>query len=255
MKKKLIALLMACVFVFALAGCGSTGTSPVNESETADLYSSPDNFKGRTFEFTAKVFATDKENRITYLRAWHDIDKYGQDTVIICPNTKETFNKDDYIKVEGIVDGVCSDNKGFGGALDAVQITAKSVKKIGVTDAFPAIKTVDVKKTIKKGSVKAMLKKVDWTNNETRLYMIIKNTGKNDVDVFPDQGKIVQKDKQKEAYYNFNYPNISSELKGRASTEGVVVFKKIDKKSFTYEFTGYDSSYNELKFKYKIKVR
>ena len=49
-----------------------------------------------------------------------------------------------------------------------------------------------------------MLKKVDWTNNETRLYMIIKNTGKNDVDVFPDQGKIVQKGKQKEAYYSNN---------------------------------------------------
>ena len=122
-------------------------------------------------------------------------------------------------------------------------------------EAFPAVKTIEVDQTETKGSFEATVSKVDFTKNETRIYVKVKNNSSVDFDNYPDQGVIVQDGKQYEAEWNEYYPEPSTELKAGASSESVIAFEKVEEADFTYSFEGYDDeNYDDVTFEFNIKV-
>lgn len=253
--KKLIAVLVTLMCVLVLCACGEQDTSPLTDEEISNLYSSADEYKGRTFEFTAQVFNMEKDGDALYIQAWHDIKNYEENTIIEYSGGDVKVNTDDYIKVSGTVDGAFEGENAFGGEVEGVRIIADSLEKITAVEAIPAEKVIDVNKTVTKGNYVATLEKVDFTVDETRVYVKIENNSSDTFDVYPDQGVILQCGKQYEVTYNFDYGEISTEIRPGVSSEGIITFDRIDESSFTYLFTGYDNDYNDLEFEFKVKVK
>ncbi|MDO4869709.1 MAG: hypothetical protein Q4A65_05425 [Bacillota bacterium] len=254
--KLFISLLMTAVMVFAFCACGggSTDNSPITEDEISELYTSPDTFEGRTFEFTGQVLDVEKDGGDLFIQVYQDIKNYENNTIVIYPEADVKLKVDDFVKVKGVVDGVFSGENLLGGEVEAPQITASKVKLIDAVEAFPATKTVEVDQTVTKGDYKATVSKVDFTQDETRIYLKVENNSSSTFDNYPDTGAIVQDGKQYEADWSEYYPEPSTELKAGASSESIIVFELIDEADFTYSFEGYDDDYNDVEFEFDIKV-
>ena len=251
---------MVTAMAFVFSACGSESSepvdnSPITESEIAELYTDADSFAGRTYEFTGQVLKVEKDGEDLYLQVYQDIKNYEHNTVVKYLGADSSFNEDDYVRVSGTIDGSFSGENAFGGEVDAPLMTADKVEKIEATEAFPAEKTVEVGETVEKGDYKVTLSKVDYTNDETRIYLKVENNSSSVFDNYPDQGVIVQDGKQHETEWSDYYPEPSNELKPGASSESVIVFKGIEQSDFTYSFTGYnDDDYDELEFSFDVKV-
>jgi hypothetical protein len=251
---------LAAVLVLGMTGCGSSAkdTSPIKQSEVKSLYTSPDDFKGRSFTFTAAVFGdAEKDGDQLVFQAWHDIEKSSKNTVIVSKDTNLDLKDGDYVRVKGKIDGKYSGENAFGGDVQAVQVTASSVEKISAVEAIPATKTVDVNKTVSQGGIDLTLKKVDWTASEMRLYLSVKNNNSAEASVYADSdGKIIQNSTQRDPEMSgIDYPQLSSDLAAGASSEGVVTFKNVDKAGFTYQCTGYNANLDELHFSFDVSVQ
>ena len=250
--KKFIVMLLSAILCFGLAACGEKDTTPIKESEIDSLYSNPDDFEGRTYEFTAQVFSVEKDSGAYYIQAFQDINNYGNNTVIVYDNTDTTINTDDYIRVKSSVTGEFKGENSLGGEVTAVQVQADSVEKITAAEAFTAEETIELNSTVTQGDYSATLEKVDFTEDETRIYITITNNSSSTFDVYADQGVIVQNGKQYESEYNYNYDIMSTEIQAGASAEGIIPYTRIDTTGFTYSFTGYDENFNELTFEFTI---
>lgn len=261
MKKTILVILLGIMTVFTFAACGGeeagdADASPITDDEIAELYTSPDNFAGRTFEFTGLVLDVEKDGADLYIQVYYDILNYDKNTIVIYPDADVSLKADDFVKVKGIVDGTFSGENYLGGDIEAPQITASKVKKIEAMEAFPAIKSVDVDKTVEKGDYAATVSKVDFTKDETRIYIKVENNGTSTFDNYPDMGVVVQNGKQYDSEWNEYYPEPSTELRAGASSESVIAFKKIDEAPFEFSFTGYDEdSYDEVEFVFNIDVK
>ena len=85
--RRLITIAMAVIFIFAAAGCGmpvqrEMDDSFISRGEITGLYTSPDDYKGRSYEFTAKVFRIESDADGIYIQAFNDISNYDRNTVV-----------------------------------------------------------------------------------------------------------------------------------------------------------------------------
>ncbi|MCR5034344.1 MAG: hypothetical protein K6B42_02865 [Clostridia bacterium] len=258
--RKTVVFLMVALMVVAFCACGDSGSSesadssPITEDEIAALYTDADSFTGRTFEFPGRVLDVEKDGGDLYLQVYQDITNYENNTVVVYPDADVNPKMDDFVRVKGTVEGTFSGENALGGDVEAPQITAEKVEIIDAMEAFPATKTVEVNQTVEKGSYQATVTKVDFTKDETRIYLTVKNGSSASFDNNPDMGVIVQNGKQYEAEWNEYYPEPSTELKAGASSESVIAFPKVEESDFTFSFEGYDADYNDLEFSFDITV-
>lgn len=257
--KFFVSLFMVATMVFAFCACGggeseSADNSPLTDEEVAELYTDADAFKGRTFEFTGQVLDVEKDGSDLYIQVYQDIKNYENNTYVIYPDADVKLKMDDFVKVKGTVDGEYTGENAFGSDVTVPQVTASKVEKIEAIDAFPAKKTVEVDKTVEKGNYKVTVSKVDFTADETRIYLKVENNGSSTFDNYPDQGVIVQGGKQFETSWSEYYPEPSTELKAGATSESIIMFEGVDEADFTYSFEGYNDDYDELEFSFDIKV-
>lgn len=256
MKKTIFALMLSIVMIFTFTACGGNADdSPITSDEINELYTDPDNFKGRTFEFTGSVLDVEKDGSDLYIQVYYDIKNYDKNTIVVYPDADVSLKTEDFIRVKGTIDGTFEGENYLGSSIEVPKMTASKVEKIDAMEAFPANKTVEVNKTVKKGNYVATISKVDFTDDETRIYLKVENNGSGTFDNYPDQGVIVQDGKQYDTEWNEYYPEPSTELRAGATSESVIAFKKIDEVPFEFSFTGYDDvSYDEIEFVFNIDI-
>lgn len=248
-------VVVVLIFIGIIGGSGKTDTSLIPAKEMNNLYANPDEYEGRTVKLTGRVFNTEKAGDSTFIQLYHNAENKNQDTVVISDDPDIKVSDDDYIRVEGSVDGEFSGENMLGGEISCPQIAATKIEKISATEAIPAEKTVKVNKTITRGNYKATVKKVDFTGQNVRIYLNVKNSSSEDFDNYPNEGTIIQGGKQYEAEYDSNYPDPSASIKSGASSESIIVFKGVKQSDFKYTFGGYDSEYNDVEFSFDIKVK
>ena len=248
-------VVVVLIFIGIVGGSGKTDTSLIPAKEMNNLYANPEDYEGRMIKMTGKVFNTEKVGDTTVIQMHRDIENYKQGTVIISDFPDFEVSDGDYLYIEGSVDGEFSGENALGGKISCPQITATYIEKIDVTEAIPAEKTVKVNKTITKGNYKATVKKVDFTGEDLRIYLNVKNNSSKDFDNYPNNGKVIQDGKQYEAEVVSIYPSPSMSIKPGASSESVIVFKGVKQSDFKYTFGGYDSEYNDVEFSFDIKVK
>ncbi|NLA69768.1 MAG: DUF4352 domain-containing protein [Clostridiales bacterium] len=254
--KRSMGILVATVLIFSFVGCSSTDTSAIEASEIDELYTSPENFVGRTFEFTAQILDIDKDNGTLYIQAFYDITNYEKNTYIeyADPDNSLNLSSDDYIKVKGTIEGEMSGENLLGTTVSMPKVKAESVEEITAMDAFKAEKTVEVDQTVSNGNGAVTITKVDYTDTETRVYVTAQNTGSGNFSIYSYSAVAVQSGKQFETSYHFDYPELSSDIAAGASSEGVITFDRLDESDFTIIMKGCDSDYNEYEYSFTISV-
>lgn len=258
--KKLLLLVSVLVVVVSVCACGggsnggSSDSTPIASDEIQALYTTPSDFKGRTYDFTGIVISVEKDSGTTYLQVMRDIDNYEQNTIIEYDNADLKIKEEDYVKVSGTILGEFEGENALGTKVTAPHVKANSVEVVSAVEAFPAEKTIDVNQTVTKGPCEATVTKVDYTEDETRVYVTVKNNGSAPVDMYADSGVIIQNGMQIEPNNGFRYDSMPSEIKAGASVQGVVAFDRIEESAFTFIFDGYDNDFNDFEFKFEVAV-
>lgn len=261
--KKILGLALSLIMVFALVSCGGeevTNTSPISDSEIDQLFTSPDDFKGRTFEFIGKVLSVEKDSDMIAVQAYYDIENYDKNVIIFSEDTSLKISEDDYISVKGSVKGEFSGENVFGGKVTAPTIEAISIEVVDYQTAVaPTRKELTVDKTVKQLGYSVTIDKVEFADSETRIYVTVTNNGSDLFSLYSFDAKLVQDGKQIEVQDNYDaeYPEIISELKVGASTSGIVCFPAIEQKDFTVSFSAYSENWEEEinDFEFNIKVK
>lgn len=248
-------VVVVLIFIGIVGGFGKTDTSLIPAKEMNNPYANPEDYEGRMAQMTGQVFNTEKVGDTTVIQMHRDIENNKQGTVIISDFPDFEVSDGDYLYIEGSVDGEFTGENALGGKISCPQITATYLEQIDVTEAIPAEKTVKANKTITKGKYEATVKKVDFTGDDLRIYLNVKNNSSKEFSNYSNSGKVIQDGKQYEAEAVSIYPSPSMTVKPGASSEGVIVFKGVKQSNFKYTFTGYDSDFNEMNFSFNIKVK
>lgn len=246
MKKRLLALLLCGVMAFGISACGSGASSNssgsgeekvyVKESEFDELFTNPDQFKGKYVILTGQLLdAPEKNGDTVTLQAWYDTKNYSQNFIVYTNETDESFSSNDYIIVDGIVDGELKGENYFGEEVTAPLITDAKVTKSTYKDVVaPTVSEILPNATAEQKGFTVSVEKVEYSDVETRVYMTVANNtnesisfGAYDIKILLDN-KQINIDNASSSMYDGNYPELSYDIAAGASTSGVLVFPIIE---------------------------
>lgn len=260
--KKVFLALFSLVLILGFTACGgststsgnsndSTSNKPLTKDEFEQMYSNPDNFKGKSVDFYATIFVEpEKDDKGTYLQAWAD-KNHSKNTLIRINDSKLDVKENDIIHVVGVVEKKFEGENAFGAKIKAPVITASKVEKSDYATAFaPAIKKVELNKEINQNGFILKVNKVEFGKEETRVYLNINNSSKDKFHFYTFKASAVQGNKQfkTKSNYEAKYPEIKSEILPGVTEEGIMCFEPMDPNGENVKLILEGSSEN-----YKIK--
>lgn len=267
MKRRIMSLLMTTVLAISLIACSSGNSSGsqsketekkeyIQDSQIADLFTNPDNFEGKYVKLSGKIFtAPEKDGDKIALQAWHDPSNANNNFIVHYTSENETFNQDDYILVDGKIEGTFEGENAFGGKVTAPLIYADTIEVQSYMDAVvPTIKEiVPENASIEQHGISLKVDKIEFAEEETRVYLTETNASPDKYSMWVHSMKITQNGQQFEQEYSSssyegNYPELSSEILPNASSSGIVVFPAMDSSaSFQLYVEGHSDNW-ELDF-------
>lgn len=108
----------------------------------------------------------------------------------------------------------------------------------------PTIKTIDVNETQDHYVYKITLEKVEFAENETRVYINVENSGSDEFSIYSFNGVISQNGNQYEEQSNYNadYPEMNNSLLVGNKTEGIIAFPALEDAPFTFTIDAYSNN-------------
>ena len=270
--KLLAAVVVGVMAMSMVAGCGSTdgGDSKpkekkeavkeyIDEADYDELYTNPDKFKGKYVKISGQVFSEpERDGEDIYFQMWHEPDKAEGNTIVKC-TTDQKLRSEDYVIVDGEVSGSFEGENMVGGKVTAPQITATSVEVSDyITVIAPTIKEVVVDETQEQYGYTVTVQKIEFAENETRVYVAVTNNGSDTFSCYGFNSKIIQEGKQisSECNYFADYPSIESELLKGASTEGIITFPALNPEAeLELYIEGYSDNWEEQIDKYVYTIK
>jgi hypothetical protein len=249
--------------------CGSS-TANVTETESTEpaltnseiqqMYSDPNQFKGREVELVGLVFATvERDSDGVYFQMYQDIDNSDNNTIVAYYDPEFEISDGNYIKLTGKVDGEFKGENAFGGEITAPKLIADKVEIINYKDAVvPTIKEIPVNQTIDQHGYKVTIEKIELAEAETRVYLTVTNSGLSKFSLYSFYAKLLQDSTQYDEQLNFNaeYPEIQTDLTVGMETKGVICFPSINMdKGFSLVFEGSSEDYNEEFEPYQFDIK
>ena len=237
----LVLVLVITLVVVILSNAEPKEKIYLTENEVSLIYGSPENYKKKYVKLTAEVMSVKYDKKSQTLTAITDIEKYTNDVIVYFEDKSVSIKQGDYISIDGYI-------KGADEQTSKPYIIGKEVKVISYMDAVaPTTKEVQVDKTVTQNDVTITIKKVEFSDVETRIYLKVTNNSNSEFNVYSYSSLLTQAGKQYETTYSKNEVDISSTVLASGSTEGVIVFPKIEQSDFTITMKGYSSNY-DLKF-------
>ena len=234
-----------------IPSCGSDSSDSgkkeyVKDSEVSKVFKSPDEYEGKYIKLGGKVFNTDRDGDTLALQCWHDVENSEEDFIAYM-NSEEKFSSDDFVMVEGKIEGEYEGENAFGGEVTCLEISADKMTKSTYQEvAAPTLETKEVNKKQTQGDVTLKITKVEYAEKETRIYVVVNNKSKYDADVFTSSAIVVQDGKQFEADSNYeaDYPDVG-EIAAGVRKEGIICVKPIDpEKKAKLKVGGYSENYD-----------
>jgi len=225
----------------------------LTELEIEEMYTNPKAFKGKKYEFNAKVFTEpERDSDGVYFQAFADPANSEKNTIIGYPDPNFTVSNGDYIHVVGTVHDEFKGENLFGAKIVAPMILADEITIIDyVTAVAPAIKTVEVNQEIEQHGYIMKLQKIEFAEIETRVYIEITNNSSDTIYFHDFNAKLIQGNRQFETKHNFeaDYKEIQSEILPGIKSDGILVFEPIDPAQGDIKLIAEGSSNNwELNF-------
>ncbi len=258
MKRKVCVVIAVLVLALSLIGCSSssstTGTTTSNSTskelmkndKISLLMGDPDKYKGYPVELIGQVFGgTETKDGVSAFQMW-TVPKGDKSNIIVYIKGSSGPKEDEYVKVKGTVTGKLDGKNGFGASITALTVAADSVEKMNPADVVaPAVQTVDVNKNVNQKGYSITLQKIEFAETETRVYLQVKNDTKGKINFWEHEAKATQNGKQFETTYNAaDYPEISSDILPGVTSEGIIVFKPLDRNAKAAQFY-FDGSFDD----------
>jgi len=248
---KIVLLLLISVFTISiLIGCSqgvndnstegsSTSSSKKVESSKSKglidnlddfkkMYSEPDKFKNYNIEFPARIFLEPEvDDTNTYFQCY----AYNNDNLnmVVSANGVLDLEDGDIVNIKGTVKGLFESENAFGAKLSLAAVMADFVEKTDYATAFsPAIKVTELNKEIDQHGYLMRINKVEFAEEETRVYLTIENNTDDNITFYSFNAKAVQGSTQlKEGdSYGKGYDEIESEILPGVKEQGIIVFQK-----------------------------
>jgi hypothetical protein len=264
MRALLLALAMGATLAFTSCGGDSESSSSSTAAETSTeaegvpgsesvtftlanwdlLASSPEDYKGARVNVVGKVFtAPERDEGAVYFQMYADPKNSEWNTIVAYPDSSLRVRQDDFVRVKGEVTGGYTGENAFGGEVTAPTITADTVSVVDATAAASPATTTLGRATSTQHGITLLVRKVELADDETRVFLKIRNASSSKFSFYGSSGKAVQRGRQFESEYNSDYPELSTDLLPGASTSGVIVFPPLDPKGLTLHLEGSSDNY------------
>lgn len=276
MKRKIVALMLAVSMLLTFTACGDSGTSDskteqsekkeyISDDQISELFSNPDKFKGKYVKLTGQIFTEPEKNEdLTGLQIYQDPTNMSNN-FIVHYNGSESFAMNDYVVVDGKINGTFEGENLMGATLELPLIESSSIEKSTYIDTVvPTLQTVTPENLIAESNgVSVKLDKVEYAEAETRFYVTVTNSSENSLYFYSNEVKIVQNGTQIEpdnssmSVYEGDYPEISTEILPGVASSGIIVFPKMDSSTgFELHASGTSDNWDigEMNFTLKLNI-
>lgn len=218
-----------------MSSASSMGDSPtevdelvyVEQTEIENVYASPDDYKGKYITLTGKIHTEPVvEDGILYFQIYADPVNLSKDTVIKYLGT-ESFTEGEYVKIDGKILGEREYENVLGGEIERMLIETENITKSNYIECCsPTIKEIKADKTVEQHGYSVTVDKIEFAENETRVYLTVENNGSSNFSVYAFNMKMVQDKKQYEYVYDpkSDYEELQTDLLPDTVTSGIVVF-------------------------------
>lgn len=207
-------------------GAESKNIERFEQSNWAKLDSDPDAHKGAQVEIIGKVFMPpDKTDKGAFWQMWANTKDSKYNTLVAYSNPDFTIKNGDFVRVTGVVRGKHTGENAFGAKVTALIIDADSATVMdALAVASPAKYTASVNQSQKQHDLTVSIEKIEFAEDETRVFLKINNASKNKGSFFSHGTKIQQGKKQFDSVYKSDYPQAQSEILPGVETAGVISF-------------------------------
>jgi hypothetical protein len=220
------------------AGTAASSQPPPPASESSEhftrsnwdlLNSDPDSYKGASVDIVGQVFQPpERDEGVTYIQMYADPKNLEWNTIVTYQDSGLRLREDDFVHVRGTAAGKVEGENAFGAKLTLPVVTADSIRVVDATAAAsPAIRTLPRRQIVQAG-ITITVQKVEFAEDETRVFLAVKNGSSAQFNFYGSSGKTVQGGRQYESTFSSDdYPELSSEIVPGAFTSGVIVFPKM----------------------------
>lgn len=215
---------------------GKSGGSSKSTIDTPDkfkeMYSNPEKFKKSNIEFVARIFLEPEiDGQNTYFQCY----AYNNDNLNTLVSVESVLDLEDgdIVLIKGKVKDKFDTENAFGAEMSLAAIVADSVEKTDYASAFsPAIEVIDLNKEIDQHGYLMKVDKVEFSEDETRIYVTINNNTDSNISFYSFDAKVVQGSSQLKEVdtYDKGYEEIESDILPGVIEKGVIVFAKSNPK-------------------------
>ena len=224
--------------------------APLTEDEIKRMYSSPEDYIGRTVELVGQVFAgVDYDEDGVYFQMWADAENFNNNTVVAYLDPSFTVEGNQYVRVKGTVADVLVGENMMGATVTAPLIRADELAVLTYKEAvMPTIAVAEATtKTIEQRGYSVTVQTVELAEEETRAYISVTNNGSSTFSLYEFNMLLIQDGTQYEYTWNFmaDYPELQTDIRPGITSEGVVVFPAIKEAPFQIIMEGDSGDWNE----------
>ena len=224
--------------------------APLTEDEIKRMYSSPEDYIGRTVELVGQVFAgVDYDEDGVYFQMWADAENFNNNTVVAYLDPSFTVEDNQYVRVKGTVADVLVGENMMGATVTAPLIRADELAVLTYKEAvMPTIAVAEATtKTIEQRGYSVTVQTVELAEEETRAYISVTNNGSSTFSLYEFNMLLIQDGTQYEYTWNFmaDYPELQTDIRPGITSEGVVVFPAIKEAPFQIIMEGDSGDWNE----------
>ena len=270
-KKLLVSVLLLAMVSSVLTGYGGEEKQEepeeivyLEESEIDSLFTNPDEYAGKYVKLSGQLLdAPETDGEITAIQAWHDIENYSQN-FIIQTDAADGIENQDYVWVDGKIDGTFSGENAFGGSVECPLIVDATVTKGSYMEiVVPTIAEITPAASQDQNGIVVTVDKVEYAENETRVYVTINNgtdynfsCGTYSAKLLID-GKQIDQDNMSQTLYNSpELSELSYEVMAGTSSSGTLIFPAIEQ-GVAFQFIlpdAYSENYDLMFTNYMIDV-
>lgn len=263
MNKRILTLMsVMTIFAGTLTGCGGNSNEPeevvyLEESEITDFFNNPKTYKGKHVKLTGQVFSVPQNaEEGTSIQVWHDIEHVDQD-FIAYTDSMDDIENNDYVIVDGKIDGTLKGENAFGGQVESPLIVDAKVTKSSYMDVVtPTIAEISPAASQDQNGIVVTVDKVEYAEDETRVYVTIKNGTDYNFSCSTYSAKLIidgqQLDINNKSMTVYNTPELnelSYEVMAGTSSSGTIVFPAIEQnKKFQFVLPDSHSDNYDLMF-------
>lgn len=199
------------------------------------------------------------DDQIAY-QLFQDVSHSGNLTIAVTNDLNCEAQNGDYVFVDGKIDGLFVGENAFGMEVTALYIQDANIE-IGnyISVVSPTLKTLECNSTLSQHNYTISIPKIEFAENETRVYLKIENNGTGTFNFYEFETIIIQGNTQYEEEANFTaeYPEIQNNIMPGVVSEGILTYPPMEPdQNLTIITEASSDNYDEefVPFKFEISA-